>query len=304
VDLEGLSRPDARASNIRTALMLCPWATAALLAWFVSGPARIACLALACVWGSLSLVCAFAGEHEALHNNLYARSWVNSAMGVVWGMMFLNPYAMYRPYHLWHHSHTHAPSDSEVPLRVTRLVYLPVVIVLVPAFTASLWVDLVRSLVGHPPPYARHGLRRGLVTVSVAACVLVVAAAALALSVDWRWALGVWVVPLLVSSVVTSVLTAPEHLEAGYGPAGALATTRSTVSNRFVRAVWWNANFHAAHHLAQQVTGKHLGRVHGLVADRCTFVEPSFTSFYRGLVSRLRAGEIAPPPPWSNKATR
>lgn len=290
-----LTKASARDSNLRAlacaVAAVVPLVVAARLgtaigwavAWLVSG---------VLVSGT------FAAVHEAIHGSLYRSRTANDVAGVLWGLVVLNPYASYRPFHFQHHVHTHEPGDSEPPLRVTNVGgYLLVFPLAMVGLNALLWWELVRIVAGHPPVYARRTARRGLAVVNLVALVAVVAGLAV-------WAVRApgafaswWLAPVLVGSVLAALYSTPEHYGTAFGPASPFAVSRTIRSNPVTRWVIWNANYHVAHHLCPTVTGRNLGRLQEVIDDRCEVRARSYTRFHAGLVADLSRGRVVPPVP-------
>ncbi|HEV7888884.1 MAG TPA: fatty acid desaturase [Acidimicrobiales bacterium] len=281
---EDLARPSAAESNIRTAAMVGAYAAVLATAHAVDRPAVWA-LAWAAM-GALMLGC-YAAMHEAIHAHLYAGRRANRIAGLLWGAAVLSNFSVYRAYHLQHHSHTRIEGDPEPHEEFTGpaqyLLYAPVIGLL---FWFQLAAASVAGLAGRSPWYARTARQRRAIRVDAAVVQTLTALVAAAL---WRWPAAVaasWGVPFLVSTTVVSIVTLAEH----YGcdkTADPFRATRTTLSNPVVRFLFWNNNFHAAHHIYPAVPYNKVGRLHELTVGRTAYVDRSYTSFHLSLVRSL-----------------
>jgi fatty acid desaturase len=115
-------------------------------------------------------------------------------------------------------------------------------------------------------------------------------AAAVAMTVAFpRAVLFVYWLPMLFYASAAIVVSLPEH----YGLAGldgVARNTRSIRSNRVVRFVLWNANYHAEHHAFPSIPTVHLHRVHEAAAGAFEHQERSYFGFHLALLRRLLAG--------------
>ncbi|HEV8298557.1 MAG TPA: fatty acid desaturase [Acidimicrobiales bacterium] len=282
-----LARPSTAATTARLALVVAAWvviASAGLRAdrWFVWAP----------VWVALAFLTAtpLALMHEAVHHNLFGSRAVNHAVGTVAAACLFFHGPAYRAWHLTHHAYTFAPEDSEqLPDQFSsRLHYLGYCLVLGPAFAVVLWAGAVATALGRPPAWVgtrrlqQHVRRWAVAPLLVLAAVGVLVARAPVLVLE------LWLIPAVLGSlVVFPLLTMPEHFQ-GKGRNGLLHNTRTTVSNRVVRAVYWNNNFHTAHHLVPTVPPQGLPLLDAQIASGNTLRASGFLTFHRDVLQDLR----------------
>jgi fatty acid desaturase len=247
------------------------------------------------------ILSAVAGQHEAIHRNLFRQRWANHVAGQFWGSMLLFPYGVYRAGHLQHHAATHAPGDSE-PLDlysglVQYLVLAPISGLL---FLGLNWWHALSTLVGRPPDYLRNRSQARITRVSALVSLVEVAAVVVA-TVRWP---GVMVtgffVPALFGLVLVMLVTLPEHYLCNLGPASVAVTTRTTISNPVMRFFFWGTNFHAAHHLVAGVPSQRLSEVHEAIEPRLAHVERGYLRWHWGLMRMMASGrhpDAHPPAP-------
>jgi len=295
---EQLTRKSPAASVFRLAFTF--GAVAALGAAAVmttSWPLRMA------LWvvSGLIFLGAVAGEHEAIHGNLFHSKLANEASGFVCGaLVLLYPWAAYRASHFDHHRWTRAPGDTE-PVAVFRSI--PEYLFFAPLGSFYVWgyhwAITLRTMAGRPPALIRTAHQRRLTIVNgVFLLAIAVAVVAFAVFVDWRPVVYGWLAPALVFGMFFAPMAAlPEHYELPYGPDSPLVTSRSIRSNPIMRFAYWGTNYHASHHLVSTVPAQRLHVLDEYLGDRHV-VEPSYLGFHIGLLGRLRRKELCPEPYW------
>jgi fatty acid desaturase len=288
VGTTGMTRPSGARSAGRFAVALALYLGAGAASGAVGGwPVRLA------AWSVQALVLTgtYSAMHEAAHRHLFTGARANRVAGVACGSTILVDFSLYRAFHLQHHASTASADDPE-PTADVRGVggYLGVVAAAGPAFVGGLAVDTARTAVGAPPAYVRTSAQRRAVRVDGLALAAAVTLAVAGLATHPGATLAWWLVPLGITYTLPFVLTAlPEHH--GCDRTGEpLANTRTVVSNRLFRFLYWNNNFHAEHHLAPSVAYHRLPELHRHLAGRHQHLSPSYLAFHRDVVRGLRAG--------------
>jgi fatty acid desaturase len=177
-------------------------------------------------------------------------------------------WASYRAYHFEHHRRATRPGDREgVPRRLrTRRAYVGTMLVAGVAVTGEgIWFG-VRTLVGRAPMWVRTAAQRRAILENLAVLAVVVAAAVAGVLLAPGPTLRLWLVPALLAMLLLApFMFLPEHYGAG-GDGPILANTMTVVSNPVARYLFWNTNYHAAHHLTPGVPFHSIERVDALVA--------------------------------------
>ena len=258
------------------------WASWVLI-WIVVPPALLSCGAI---------------THEAVHGHLFDNHLANQAVGVAASLPLGISYAMYRASHLEHHRHTHGPGDPEPLDLLTKpwqlVLGIPALSV---AFLYTLWSGNLATLVGRPPSYVKRSdvpiaAVSFLAQLFVSGALVVVGSRA-----GWGVLVAGFVVPWLLGAAVwLSILGLAEHYEMPWGPAPAIATTRSVDSNAIVRFAYWNTNYHCEHHMVPSVPCWNLRAVHDHISEEVT-TSSGYISYLRGLHGRLSRGDIPEPAP-------
>ncbi len=257
------------------------------LSWLAAHAALIAACAMVVVglrdagrvWWSLpamallgvALVALFTPLHETTHRTPFRSLWLNRAVGWLAGFVLVLPPEGFRLFHLAHHRHTQDPArDPELigePVtaatprgylwRLTGLPYWRSQIALVVRVAGGRVVE----------PWVPSASRRHLVIEARLFLVGYLGIAVAALATRSAWPMWLHVVPVLLGQPALRVVLMAEH---GGLPrvADRLVNARTTHAGRLVKALFWNANYHAEHHLAPGVPFHALPRLHARIAER------------------------------------
>ena len=271
--------------NFVVLLFLALWGgSAALVLAVPSWPVRlVGYLAMGASLHALGIL-----MHEAVHGNFFRRRAWDRWAAFLLGLPILVSGAAYRVTHLLHHRFTRGERDPDefanyFHHRNGLAVFFYVWGVL------GLLVFLV-----HVPINAwRRGTRpeRVAVLLEYAAIVLLYAAGIVAaVRLDLLPALlHVWLIPMAVSSAIVNLRGWSEHMLTQ--PGHPLTHTRTVTSNRVVRFLLCNLNYHLEHHLFPGIPWYNLPQVHALLRDEYAragaFVYRSYAVF---LWDALRAG--------------
>lgn len=281
---EDLATPSPGQSNVRTAAFAAGYAGTLAVAISIDTP-----LAWGVSWlvmGALMLGC-YAAMHEAIHAHLYRSKRANRVAGILWGLAVGANFSVYRAYHLQHHSHTRIEGDTE-PHEDFRgpgqyLFYTPLIGLL---FWFQLAGASFASLAGKDPWYARTERQRKDIRTNAAVLLAGLAAVAAAAAQNPTLIAKAWAFPFLISTVAVSIVTLPEHYGADQVPDYFLST-RTTLSNPVVQFLFWNNNFHAAHHIYPAVPYDKVVKLHDYTVGRTKHVAKSYTAFHVGLLRDL-----------------
>lgn len=286
---QGLTRRAGLQSNARTIAVLGIYAGASLVCFALGSP-----IVWVAGWviQALILAGAYSAMHEAAHNNLYGSRAANRIAGFLWGMSILINFSLYRAFHLQHHAFTRVEGDPEPQAEFTSLwqyiVGMPFVGF---AYVGGLWSTSLLAVAGRAPWYARTEMRKRDIRLD-GVLFLVANLAVIGALVAWPMlVLKIWLVPLLITYASFVSMTAlPEHYLCERD-ADVFHTTRSVVSNAPFRFLYWNNNYHAAHHLYPGVPYQNVPALHRLVADRTIYLSPSYLSVHLDVIRSFRQGK-------------
>jgi fatty acid desaturase len=237
--------------------------------------------------------------HETAHHHLFKSARMNHIVGAVGGAAVLLPWGVYRPYHLSHHRYTVAIEDPEgPPLRFHSRLEYPLLALGGLAFLVRLNGYGIGTALGHSPPWLRTPAQRRGAVVDTVVCIAVLGLAVVAALRNPGLLAAVWLIPWLIALVaIVPLVLVTEHYGATVGTVEAAENTRTVMSNRLVRWVYWNNNFHMAHHQLPTVVCQALPDLDASMSDDQLgdWVSPGYLSFHRGVWRSLpwhgRAGE-------------
>jgi fatty acid desaturase len=229
--------------------------------------------------------------HETTHRHLFRSAAANRIVGAVAGVVVLLPWGVYRPYHLSHHRYTVAIEDPEgPPLRFRSRFEYPLLALGGIAFLVRLLGFGIATAAGRPPAWLRSSAqRRAAVTDTVLCLAAVVVVVRLALS-NFAVLCTVWLLPWLVALlVVVPLVLVTEHYGASVGTVEAAENTRTVISNAVVRWMYWNNNFHTAHHQLPTVVHQSLPELDRLIGGELLgpWISPGYLAFHRSVWSTL-----------------
>lgn len=241
------------------------------------------------------LVGSYSAMHEAAHGLLYRSRRSNRAVGPSWGSTILVNYSLWRTFHLEHHARTGTAEDPENRYKVDivrRSQYL-----LLPLgglqFLGQLWWESLGTLFGRYPSYVRQGADKRAIRIDALMLLGVTALACIGVLLAPMLTLRVWGAAFLVTACVLLPGTAiNEHY--GCDTEGeAFDTTRTVVSNRLLRFLVWNSNFHAGHHLVASVPFHKAAVLHEYIAPRTRYLARSYTAFHLEVLRSCGRGSSA-----------
>ena len=234
----------------------------------------------------VALMALFAPLHETTHRTPFRSNWLNRAVGYGAGFVLLLPPEWFRLFHLAHHRHTQDPArDPELlgAATLTRAGYFWKLTGL-PYWTAQTRLVVGTAFGFADSPWIPVDRRRAIVTEARAFAVAYTVLIAGSLALRSTWLLEFYVAPALLGQPVLRAILMAEH--GGLPPiADRLANTRTTATGRLTSWLFWNANFHAEHHLAPGVPFWALPRLHQAVAGSLAATANDYASAHR----RIRA---------------
>lgn len=238
----------------------------------------------------VTLVALFTPLHETTHRTPFRSLWLNRAVGWVTGLVLVLPPEGFRLFHLAHHRHTQDPHrDPELigaaPMTragyVWRLTGLP--------YWRSQIGLLLRTASGRVrEPWVPAADRWHLVVEARLFLAAYLGVAVAAVAGHSAWPVWLYVVPVLLGQPVLRVVLMAEH---GGLPqiADRLVNTRTTRAGRQLAALFWNANYHAEHHLAPGVPFHALPRLHARIRGRFGVQADGYAAAHADIRTRSRA---------------
>ncbi len=233
-------------------------------------------------------VALFTPLHETTHGTPFRSRALNVVVGKITGFLLVLPPVRFRYFHIAHHRHTQDlvgdPELAGVPaltranywLRLSGLPY---------------WVGQCHALLANAcgranetwipvdgRPRVVHEARAFLGAYALLGGVSIAAHSTLAVVF--------WILPVLLGQPALRWVLMAEHAGCPLGD-DSYGNTRTTLTAAPVRLLFWNANYHAEHHLAPTIPFHALPALHELVRDRLGHVEAGYWSAHRGIRAAL-----------------
>lgn len=250
---------------------------------------------------ALCLVGSYSAMHEGTHGALARSRARNQVLAAAWGLTILWNAALWRQFHLAHHAHTGTERDPEPQEEATTVAQYLVGIPLAGVwFVVAQWVISARAAItGRTPEWGRTS-GRGAARRNGAVLLVWTAAIVAATVAQPGLMLRLWIGPYLMAVLLVAPGTGiTEHYGCGSARREGsvandpFATTRSVITNPAVRFLFWQNNYHAAHHAFPAVPAHHAARLHRLVAGRTIHVSPGYVGFHVQNIRQL-AGRTRP----------
>lgn len=267
------------------------------IAWLTAGIAtQVPFWPLLILPQGILLVFLFTLSHECTHKTPFRTPWLNDLVGHAIAPVIALPFLWFRYFHLAHHRFTNDPEkDPELahgPRPATRrqwLLYLS---------GWGYWRGMILTLVQNArgrntAPYlppSRHRAMQTEARVSLA----IHALALLSLLVS-PLAFWIWLLPVLIGQPVLRLYLLAEH---GLCPpvADMLENSRTTFTNRAIRALAWNMPYHAEHHSFPNVPFHKLPDFHNWTRNHLKSTSAGYAEFTRDFARQL---DNSPHPPSS-----
>jgi fatty acid desaturase len=235
------------------------------------------------------LVFLFAPMHECTHGTAFRRRWINSAVGYACGFVLLRSSLYFKYRHADHHTYTQDPERDPDLVPIPGNVRLYVLEVLGLGIWPKLVGALYRSATGRYNALEQRFLpeiERPRVTkeTRIMLAVYVLIGAASAATGVWIGVLVYWIIPRVLAEPVLRLVRLAEHTGMEEGP-DPFTNTRTTLTNRVIRFLYWNMPYHAAHHLAPSVPFHALSSLHAQLPEHP--VERGYVRVHRGLMKNL-----------------
>lgn len=240
-------------------------------------------------YGSV-LVLLFAPLHECSHGTAFRTRWLNTAVGMLAGLVGMRPFLYFKYRHTAHHTYTqHEDLDPDIvpfPSSIGRYVAMILGASFWPKTLGTLW----RGTTGRFSPLElsfipESDLRR--VSWEIRGAVLLYLLVAVASIAFQSWAAALyWLFPRFIGEPVLRAIRMAEHTGADESP-NLLANTRTTLASPVFRTLYWNMPYHAEHHVASSVPFHALGRLHRELKPHLGCLSTSYWQVHRGIVSQI-----------------
>lgn len=239
------------------------------------------------------IVLLFAPLHECSHGTAFRTRWLNTAVGMLAGLISLRPFLYFKYRHTAHHTYTqHATLDPDIvafPASVGSYVAMILGASFWPKMLGTLW----RGVTGRFSALERSfipesDIRR--VAWEIRCAVAIYLAVAVLSVVFQSWAAVLyWLFPRFIGEPVLRAIRMAEHTGAEESP-NLLANTRTTLANPVFRTLYWNMPYHAEHHVASSVPFHALGKLHQALGPHLGCVSRSYLQVHREILREVLRG--------------
>lgn len=232
------------------------------------------------------LVFLFTLLHETSHKTPFDSAWINTVVGHVCGFVLVLPANWFRYFHFAHHRFTQIPTkdpemDSPKPSTLPQYMWhisgIPI------------WISHAKTLATNATgrqnaDYVPDARRPSVMQESQ--LYLLGYAVLLGVSI-WQSSLVlvyIWLGPLVIGQPFLRLYLLAEH---GRCPpvANMFENTRTTFTNRLVRAVAWNMPFHTEHHTYPSVPFYRLPDLHKLTKPHLLVIADGYADFNKDYIN-------------------
>ena len=238
------------------------------------------------------IVLLFAPLHECSHGTAFRTRWLNTAVGMLAGLISMRPFLYFKYRHTAHHTYTqhHQLDPDMVPFPATPGAYAAMILgaSFWPKMLGTLWRGvtgrfsaLERSFIPESDARRVSWEIRGAVAIYLLVAVVSIA------TQSWV-AVLYWLFPRFIAEPVLRAIRMAEHTGAAESP-NLLSNTRTTLANPVFRTLYWNMPFHAEHHIASSVPFHALGRLHHALRPHLACVSTGYWQVHRDIVLRMLA---------------
>ena len=235
------------------------------------------------------LVFLFTLLHETSHKTPFKSPAINDIVGHICGFILLIPARWFQYFHLAHHRHTQVlGKDPELetakpetwPEYVLHVSGLPV------------WLGQVRTLLQNAigqsdAAYIPTNQRKAIKT--EARLYLLAYAPLIAASILTQSFLLImfWILPMVMGQPFLRLYLLAEHGRCAF-VANMFENTRTTFTNRIVRALAWNMPYHTEHHSYPAVPFHQLPALHEAMKEHLIETSAGYGAFNREYARRMR----------------
>jgi fatty acid desaturase len=236
------------------------------------------------------IVLLFAPLHECSHGTAFRSRRLNTAVGMLAGLISMRPFLYFKYRHTAHHTYTqHAALDPDIvafPSSIGGYVAMIAGASFWKKMLGTLWRGVTGRFSALEQTFipASDARRVSWEIRGAVAIYLLIAAVSIALQ-SWA-AVLYWLFPRFIGEPVLRAIRMAEHTGAEETP-NLLANTRTTLANPVFRTLYWNMPYHAEHHIASSVPFHALGRLHRELKPHLGCVSAGYWQVHRDIVRQV-----------------
>lgn len=243
----------------------------------------------------------FNALHYCTHDNFVNGKKANYMIGTSFGCLTMVNFALYKPYHMQHHSHLFTEKDPEPTDRsiVSRGQYL--FEMFTPLFFLDNWVQSIKTMFrtrmpnifGRDAPYLNATDKRRVAINNAILAAWLLGMTGLTYVAGW---VAVWLywAPLLVSMIMANFVILPEHYLTDHDTGRNHVNSRTITSGPLTRFFIVGLNYHGEHHLYPGVPFYRLPELHRRIGADMKHRQDTYLAFHWKLFGSLpwRASEV------------
>lgn len=220
--------------------------------------------------------------HETCHKIPFASEWLNVVVGHFCGFALFLPANWFRYFHFAHHRFTRIPGqdpelDSPKPDTWAQYLWYLTGVALWREYAATLLANAMGRGQARYIPAARDA---GIAWEARAYLLGYAVLLGVSLWAQNAVLLFVWLVPLVLGQPFLRLNLMAEHGRCAF-VVNMLENTRTTYTNRLVRALAWNMPYHAEHHSYPTVPFPQLPALHALMQPHLAVTAAGYSGFHR-----------------------
>lgn len=239
------------------------------------------------------IVLLFAPLHECSHGTAFRTRWLNTAVGMLAGLISMRPFLYFRYRHTAHHTYTqHDTMDPDMvpfPNSIGGYVAMILGASFWPKMIGTLWRGTTGRFTAQELSFIPEtDVKRVSWEIRAAVLLYLMIAAISIVTQSWA-AVLYWLFPRFIGEPVLRAIRMAEHTGADESP-NLLANTRTTLANPVFRTLYWNMPYHAEHHVASSVPFHALGKLHRELKPHLGCMSTSYWRVHREIVGQILRG--------------
>lgn len=236
----------------------------------------------------ICLVFLFAPLHESIHKTAFKSPWLNTVTGWVCGFILFLPPRFFQAFHMAHHRHTQiADKDPELSTEKPKtlfqyLIYLSGIVY----WKEQILVLLCYAFGDRQDDYVSDNKIDAIRNEARLYLLLYILIITISVQLASSAALTLWILPVVMGQPLLRAYLLAEHSLCPLVKE-MHKNTRTTLTNRLIRGLCWNMNYHAEHHALPAVPFHKLPDFHQYIKTEIDFLDCGYVAVHRQIRSEL-----------------
>ena len=232
------------------------------------------------IYGTFLTVTGYAMSHETAHGTAFKNRTLNEVMFWISSLIYLEEPLHRRYTHTSHHTYTlHVERDAQIPSDLpmtfkewlwecSGITYYIFEGRIFWQLATKQYADMLRQV--SPESELPRMTRNARIFLAIYAVL------AIALLMGQTWILWFIILPRMLGAIPLGLVSMLQHAEMSVNANSILDSTRSFKTNKFLRFVYMDMNYHVEHHLYPQVPFYGLSKLHEEIRDQIPEPDPGF----------------------------